>query len=210
MSTLAAVFPRALDADLAVQDLEREGVDGAHISVLLADDAEVPPPSPHVDAGAAAAVGFTSGAVGGALAALGLAALPGVGWLFGAGPVAAVVASSATTATTASVLASLGVALGEEADGTPRATSLAEAVHRGGTLVCVRNDPQHDERVLAVLRRHRPIALERSARRWQESGWQGYDPEQPRPTAAERELERAAFDRERVGPTEHWDLLHFG
>ena len=102
------------------------------------------------------AIGVGTGAVlGGALAAMGLA-IPGIGVLLAAGPLAAALAG-------ASVGAAAGSVIGVLVDlGVPdvEAQRYAEALRGGRTLVTVTVDEERSGRAMEILNRHGALDIE--------------------------------------------------
>jgi len=116
-------------------------------------------------------VGGVAGAAGW-LAALGLAAIPGIGPLLAAGPIMAALAGAGIGAAVGGITGALiGMGIPEE-----DAEVYEEGVHRGGTLVTVESDTAFADRVGDIMTRHGAVDIDRRAREWQASGWKSrYD-----------------------------------
>ena len=93
------------DAKRAVEGLEAAGIPEADISIV-ASDAEGHHTAAGKDAGAGAAVGGVAGGAAGLLAGLGLLAIPGIGPIAAAGPLAAVLGGTAVGAATVPIAGS--------------------------------------------------------------------------------------------------------
>lgn len=120
-------------------------------------------------AGTGATLGTVLGGGAGLLAGLGLLAVPGVGPVVAAGWLVATVTGAGVGAATGGLLGGLtGAGL------TPHeAETYAEGVRRGGTLVTVRVENGHADRVMAILNRHGSIDLDERAQGWRAQGWTG-------------------------------------
>jgi hypothetical protein len=109
--------------------------------------------------------------LGGLLVGLGALAIPGVGPLIAAGPIA-------TTLLGAGVGAAAGGLLGALVDvGVPEdeANYYAEGVRRGGVLVSVGAEDAMVDRVINILERHNAVDVQRRAEEWQREGWTRFD-----------------------------------
>jgi uncharacterized protein (TIGR02271 family) len=138
-----------------------------------------------VGAGAGAAVG----GLGGLLVGLSALAIPGVGPVLAAGPLA-------TTLAGAGLGAAAGGLLGALTDlGVPEeeAHYYAEGVRRGGALVTVETDDQMADRAAEIMGRFGAIDVDERAGHWRQSGWTRFDPAAgpyratERPAVAERQ-----------------------
>jgi hypothetical protein len=126
------------------------------------------------DVSAGEGAGF--GAVVGALVGLGVALIPGIGPVLAAGPLAAALMAgigAASGAVTGGVVAGL-VDFGVPEE---HATTYAEGIRRGGTLVTVHLD-QDDwaDRAQSVLNRYNPIDIDERSGEWRSSGLTGSAP----------------------------------
>lgn len=152
MAIVVGVFENYAAAQASVRDLIEHDFSSEAISVVgRHDDGEASPPAEVDTSGTAIGVG-TGAVLGGALAAMGLA-VPGIGWLLAAGPIAAALAG-------ASIGAAAGGVIGVLVDvGIPavEAERYAQAVKEGGTLVTVTVDDARADRALELLQRHHPV-----------------------------------------------------
>ena len=118
-----------------------------------------------------AGVGAAVGGIGGLLVGLGTLAIPGIGPVVAAGPLAATLVGAGTGALAGGLIGSLTDAGVPEEE----AGYYAEGVRRGGTLVAVRTDDADVDRAAALMERHNPVDIETRASAWRESGWTGFD-----------------------------------
>ena len=145
------------------------------------------------DAAAAAGRGALAGGVIGGTAGLiaGLAglALPGVGPLVAAGPIAAALTGAGIGAIAGGLINGLRQLGVSDTD----AEYYAEAVRRGGALVVVRADDDRAQAVADAMRLHGAIDIESRVASWRASGWTGFDPG-AEPYSVDRiERERSAY-----------------
>ncbi|MDT8306263.1 MAG: general stress protein [Anaerolineae bacterium] len=183
MKTVVALYDNLEDARDAVDELVEAGFSRSDISLVARDvtgeygtyvdeydDAE--------EVGEAAAGGAVGGAVVGGLmgllVGLGAFAIPGLGPVIAAGPVAASLAGAGIGAATGGLLGAL------VEWGIPEAEAgyYAEGVRRGGTLLSVRVPENRVDDVVDLMNEHDPVNIERRAEYWRsEYDWTGYDPE---------------------------------
>jgi hypothetical protein len=113
------------------------------------------------------------GGVGGLLVGLGVLAIPGIGPVLAAGPLA-------TTLLGAGVGAAAGGLIGSLIDlGIPEeeAKYYAEGLRRGGAVVTVHtSDEMMISRITDILENHGVVNIDRRVEEWRQSGWTGYDP----------------------------------
>jgi uncharacterized membrane protein len=186
--TIVALFDNTTQAAVAVQDLVNAGFEADDISVVSQNergDASVS------TAGEATAVGVGTGALlgglGGLLVGLGVLALPGIGPVLAAGPLASALAGAGLGAAAGGVIGALGE-LGVPED---EAHYYAEGVRRGGALVVVHTDDDRAERAVNVMSRLDPIDVEERAAEWRQRGWSRFDPEAPPYTTEDLLRERS-------------------
>ena len=55
-----------------------------------------------------------------------------------------------------------------------KARYYAEAVRRGGTLVCVTAEDQQADKAARIIDRHGSVDINNRAGQWRESGWEGF------------------------------------
>lgn len=118
---------------------------------------------------AGAGIGAALGGLGGVLAGLGLLAIPGIGPIVAAGPIAAGLAGAAGGAVAGGLLGGLlGLGIPEE-----EAHAYAEGVRRGNTLVTVRAPEGQADSYAAIMNRFGPIDVKSRAAQWRQQGWSG-------------------------------------
>lgn len=198
---IIAMYPDLNVAERVVDDLIANGVTRDCISIVSHHATEryrelstMSDEQRQANAATGAGAGAAGGAVGGVLASIGLAALPGVGWILAAGPVGSIVATGLIGAGVGAVAGGLGGALSKAGVPVDPADRYAEAIRRGGALVAAEVPSHRAEELATVMERHNPLDIDRSARRWREhEGWEAHDP-------AAEPFDAASVARER----EHW------
>ena len=202
MKTIVGLFESPTEATTVVEELVAAGHPRDEISLVVHEHAATEHAGDETS-GTVVATGVGAGAVlggvGGLLVGLGALAIPGIGPVLAAGPLAAMLAGAGIGAAAGSVLgvlASFGIPDDD-------AAAYAEAVRRGGALVAVRTDDATADRAVGIIARHHPLDLEAHASRWRKAGWTGYDPEGRAYTTddlrAEREQWRATSEVRRPG-----------
>jgi hypothetical protein len=147
-------------------------------------------------AGVGAGVGAVIGGLGGLLVGLGALAIPGIGPVLAAGPLAAALSGLAGAGVGAVAGGVAGGLIGALVDmGVPeeQANYYAEAVRRGGTLVTVQTDENMSGRVMDIMNRYNPVDVNERSQRWREEGWQRYDESATPYTREEVERERTRY-----------------
>ncbi len=184
-TTVLAVFDTPASADTAVRELTSVGVDRSDISVIAHDRDKRYESTTGFDTGdrAKATDGTTVGenVAGGALfgglggLALGLAALaiPGIGPVVAAGPLATALAGAAIGAAGGGIIGALKDAGVPDED----AGLYAESVRRGGTLVTVHCDSDRADEVSRILDRNGAVDVEERGQSYRQSGWSRFDNE---------------------------------
>ncbi len=183
MKTIVGLYDDWSTARQVVEELARAGFDRNDIN-LIANDAnqEFAHSLGTTDGnGTAAAEGAAAGAlaggalggIGGLLLGLGALAIPGVGPVIAAGPIAAGLTGAAVGAATGGIIGALANwGIPEEEAG-----YYAEGIRRGGTLVGVRADEGQVDRALEIMNRFSPVDIQRRSSEWRTSGWTGFDPD---------------------------------
>ncbi len=156
--TVVALFDDVNTAQRALEDLLNSGFDRNNISVMRAnrDAGDVSGTTADTDMGASGAaagagIGAALGGIAGLVIGLGVIAIPGVGPIIVAGPLATTLAGAGIGAAAGGIIGALTDA------GIPEneAGYYAEGIRRGGTLLTVRaNDDQ-------VSREHRSLTVTR-------------------------------------------------
>jgi hypothetical protein len=209
-TTVAALYDNLEAATRAVRELEESSFNPRDIS-LIANNAETgeagdgprravgsvsrdTATAAPEGAGTGAAIGALLGGGASLLAAAGALAIPGIGPVLAAGPLAAALAGAGVGAAAGGLIGGLiGLGVPEE-----EAQRYAEAVRRGGAIVAVKLDGGADAagRATRILERHQPVDLEERSTAWRRGGWQRFDagaePLPPSAIRSEREQWRAA------------------
>jgi uncharacterized membrane protein len=193
-TTVTALYDNATDAHATVRDLVDDGVRRDNISLVASDAAGEyvdyhGEDLPADDTIGGAAAGAMLGGIGGLLVGLAALAIPGIGPIVAAGPIAAALTGAGIGALTGGLLGAL-IDLGVDEDS---AAYYAEGIRRGGTLVTVHVDEGIAERVADIMERHDPVDLERRVSYWREQGWTGYDPDADPYTVRDVERERMRY-----------------
>lgn len=173
--TVVGLFRDSREAEAVVNDLSKSGFSKEDVSLVakgsggqISENSESKDAEVSTSAGTGAALGGAAGLV------LGLAALaiPGIGPIVAAGPLAAALAGAGVGAAAGGMLG----ALSEMGVPESEAGHYAEGVKRGGTLVIVRADSEGAESALAILNRHGAIDVDEHAESWKKAGWSGFNP----------------------------------
>jgi uncharacterized membrane protein len=193
-TTVSALYDNATDAHATVRDLVDDGVKRDNISLVASDSAGEyvdyhGEDLPADDTIGGAAAGALLGGIGGLLVGLAALAIPGIGPIVAAGPIAAALTGAGIGALTGGLLGAL-IDLGVDEDS---AEYYAEGIRRGGTLVTVHVDEGIAERVADIMERHDPVDLDRRVSYWREQGWTGYDPDADPYTVRDVERERMRY-----------------
>jgi hypothetical protein len=122
-------------------------------------------------AGRGAVAGGVIGGAAGLIAGLAGLAVPGIGPLVAAGPIAAALAGAGIGAVAGGLIGGLRHVGVSDTD----AEYYAEAVRRGGALLIVRADDTRAEGIADAMRRHGAIDIESRVAAWRKSGWSGFD-----------------------------------
>ena len=175
--TVAALFENGSEAYGAVKELLEHGFAHDDISVMTheatsSDDVVTDDDSVSGVAGGAG-IGAALGGVGGLVLGLTALAVPGVGPIIAAGPIAAALVGAGVGAAAGGLIGAL-VDIGIPED---HAYYYGEGMRRGGVLVTVATKDETAEQAESILSRHNPIDLSSRAEEWRKSGWSRFDPE---------------------------------
>jgi uncharacterized membrane protein len=157
-----ALFRNFEDAASAINELTAKGLDPSHISVVTRDTEGrfaryVDSDDVHVDSGEGAGFGATMGA----LVGLGVMAIPGIGPVMAAGPLAAALTGLTTGAIAGAATGGLVGALMEMGAEEEEATYYRQTLIDGGALVIVDHVSENwDDTVEAVFTRNNAIDVE--------------------------------------------------
>jgi hypothetical protein len=185
--TVVALYDNVETARDVVQDLrDQAGVPQSDVS-LVAHDPEgrmgtsvTTGTTDTGDSGAAtgAGIGAAVGGLGGLLVGLGALAIPGIGPVLAAGPLATALAGLVGAGVGAVAGGVTGGLIGALVDmGIPeeQAQYYSEGVRRGGTLVMATVNDTNLDRARDIMYRHNPVDVETRAAHWRQAGWTGYD-----------------------------------
>ncbi len=182
MRTVVGLFNRIEEAQGAIKMLRDAGFNREDIN-LIARDAKGEY-SRHVEstkqgenqdiregAAAGAGVGAVIGGLGGLLLGLGALAIPGIGPVLAAGPIASTLIGAGAGAVTGGIVGSL-VDLGIPKE---HAEAYAEGIRRGGTLVTVRTPDDRSDDAVQILEHFNPLDINQQVQTWRSTNWQGFD-----------------------------------
>jgi len=168
---VVGVFDDFAKAESTVRDLIDNGFAREDINLIVRDaEGKHAPQKVDVDDGdkviTGAGAGAAFGGVFGLLVGLGSLAIPGVGPILIAGPLAATIAGSTIGAATGLWLGGLS----EEANVPQKDAALySDAVQRGATLVSLLADEPAAERAHEIMKRHGAFDVHQRAGQWKRS-----------------------------------------
>jgi hypothetical protein len=152
--TVVGLFRDSVEADVAVRDLVDAGFAHADISLVAPEHSPTEPESTEDSSGTAK--GAAIGGLAGALLGVAGIAIPGIGPLLAAGPIAAVLAGAGVGAAAGGMLAALhDLGIPEQ-----EALHWQEGLKRGGTLVAVHAGEEALGRAQRILDQHGAIDIE--------------------------------------------------
>lgn len=164
--TIVSLYDELSNAGNAVQDLVKAGIAREAISLVAKDmdgryatyfekqknqEGELPPD----DEEEGALVGGIIGGLAGMLLGLGVVALPGIGPIIAAGPLATMLLGAGAGTLTGSLVG----AIVEWDVPKEEAEYYAKRVQQGGTLVSVRVSDDQVDQVTRLLNRHHPVGV---------------------------------------------------
>jgi uncharacterized protein (TIGR02271 family) len=185
-TTVVGLFNTPQEAESAIRDLQSAGIPREDISLIARNtsgeysgrgDETVSGTGTHdkSSVGQHVAGGAIFGGIGGLLLGIAGLAIPGIGPVVAAGPIAAAL-------TTAGIGAGIGAASGGiigaiRNAGVPEeeAHLYAEGIRRGGTLVTVHTDHANASRVEEILNSHGAVDVDERGREFRQSGWNRFD-----------------------------------
>jgi uncharacterized membrane protein len=175
--TVVALYDHINDAENAVQDLINGGFRREDVSLVANDEAHAQGnKGMNATVGEGAGIGAALGGLAGLLVGLGALAIPGIGPVLAAGPIAATLAGMGIGAVTGGLIGALMDAGVPEEE----ARYYSEGVRRGGTLLTVRSSDDMLQRATDLLNRHHPADIHQRATQWQQAGWTGSDDRETR------------------------------
>lgn len=178
--TIVALYDNFSEAQRVVQDLVDHGFQRNNISLVASDadgtyaDYVAREEDPDdVDAAEGAGFGAIIGGLTGLLVSLTALAIPGIGPVLVAGPVAAMLIGAGVGAVTGGLLGAL-IDLGVPEE---EAGYYAEGIRRGGTLVTLTVPDHMTDRAIDIMDNHEPVDIEERVATWRSSGWTDFDPD---------------------------------
>jgi uncharacterized membrane protein len=215
--TVIGLFDSVDDARRVVQELIDHGFESDDISIVTRENGQyITERGDEGTSGAAlgAGAGATVGGLGGLMVGLAALAIPGIGPVIAAGPLATALAGAGLGAAAGGIIGALtDLGIPEKA-----AHYYAEGVRRGGALVSVETEDDDAGEAAEIMARYGEVDIDERVERWRESGWTHFDPNirpyqatDPRPfidpnTGPYRSSEeRMAGERQTVPPTDYRD-----
>ena len=192
-NTVVALYDDFASANAAVRDLVDHGFSRDDISLIASDQTgeygryltnaerrdDMGTSGAAEGASVGAGVGAVIGGLGGLLVGLGALAIPGIGPVIAAGPLAAALSALAGAGAGAVAGGVTGGLLGALTDlGIPKepAEYYAEGVRRGGHLVTLTTTDDMTNRAVELLNHHNPVDVNERVEQWRHTGWTGFDP----------------------------------
>lgn len=173
--TVIGLMDNLGDAQAVVRELVESGIARDDIGFMANQKHQLPGTADlNESEGSGTLAGAGTGAALGGMAGLALAlaplAIPGLGPILAAGPIAAALAGAGLGALAGGLIGSLtNLGVPEE-----EAHYYAEAVRRGGIVITVATDKAAQARVaVAIMRRHGAVDIDQRATEWKKQGWKG-------------------------------------
>jgi hypothetical protein len=174
--TVVGYFDQLTQAQRAIERLVDNGFLRDHISLVASDPneeyAEAYRATSSADTGeisstvAGATTGAVMGGIGGLLVGIGALAIPGIGPVIAAGPLATMLLGVGVGAAAGGLIGALiDVGIPEE-----EAKYYAEGLRRGGVVVTVSTEDAQ------IMESEGAVNIDRRVEEWRQSGWTGYDP----------------------------------
>ncbi|HZW05235.1 MAG TPA: general stress protein [Anaerolineaceae bacterium] len=193
--TVVGLYDNFEQAQEVIRDLVKHGIARENIS-LIANDAQSrysrelgvnveDSESVGESAAKGAGVGAALGGITGLLVGIGTFALPGIGPIIGAGPLAAALGTAGVGAAAGAATGGMIGALTESGVPETDANIFTEGVRRGGALVMAYVSDDLAERAADVMNHHNPVDLESRSAQYRQENWKGFN-EEPEPFAFDR------------------------
>jgi hypothetical protein len=195
--TIVGLFNEITEAEAVVKKLVDGGFPPEDISIA-AHRASCSPslgPVEGISAGGGMGAGAALGGLAGFAAGLVALAVPGIGPILAAGPIAAeLVAGGVGTAAGAVIgLKKMGVSE-EDAD------CYCEAIRRGGILVSVNSSDEKAGDAERIIGEHRLVDIDDCAAEWRQKGWKSFGQE-TEPAQAGEAMAGLPFDPDSLRPS---------
>ncbi len=198
--TVVGLFDDFTQVQQVIRDLQNKGFSCDDISIV-ANDAKGEygkfvktegTKTTEMSEGAAggAGVGAAMGGIAGLLVGLGALAIPGIGPVIAAGPLATTLAGAGIGAVTGGLLGALvNAGLPEE-----QAHAYAEGVRRGGTLLIVKTSDEMAKNASDIMNRHGAVDVERRTSDWRKTtDWNRFDEKSKPYSSEEIQTERTRY-----------------
>lgn len=178
--TVVALFDDIDTAQRALEALISDGFDRSDVSVVRTNENGDYAAGTTTDvttadtsgAAAGAGIGAALGGLAGLVIGLGVLAIPGLGPVLAAGPLAMTLAGAGIGAAAGGLIGALtDVGIPEKEAG-----YFAEGIRRGGTLLTVRANEDRVSSATQILNRFSPVDIDERADQWKSAGWSGFDP----------------------------------
>ncbi len=138
------------------------------------------------DVAEGAGMGAAIGGLSGLLVGLASLAIPGVGPVLAAGPIATAIGGAGIGMAAGGLISGLtGMGVPDE-----HAGNFSEGVRRGGTLVTVHTTDEMADRAVEILDHHTPVDMDERTQLWRAEGWRRFDESAQPHTTEEIERER--------------------
>lgn len=177
--TIVGVYDNVQTAHSVINELVQAGFDRNNIS-LVANDAEkryagyLDKGDNDVDGGdvaTGAGIGAAIGGLGGLLLGMGALAIPGIGPVIAAGPLAAALTGAGIGAATGGIVGALAdMGIPDE-----EAHMYSESVRRGSALVVLQSPDSQVNKAAQIMERGGLVDLDHSSEQWRKEGWQRFD-----------------------------------
>ncbi len=157
-TTIVCAFESNQQAQGAVEELLAAGISRESISVVAQDapyTGEIVKSEDGTTIGQNMAVGGGLGALGGLLIGLGALAIPGIGLVVAAGPLAAAMIGALSGAAGGGLIGALKDAGVPDSD----AEFYGETLRKGGTILTIHTDTAHEDEIDHILRAHRAFEV---------------------------------------------------
>jgi hypothetical protein len=173
--TIVGLTSETAEAEQVVNELVDGGFSRDDIS-LVAHRARCGPsvgPVESVSSGGRPGTGAAIGGLAGFVTGIVALAVPGVGPILAAGPIAAELLAGGIGATAGAMIGGLKrMGVSDEDAG-----CFCEAVRRGGILISVVTADERASEAERIIGKHRLVDIDDCAAEWRQSGWNGFDPD---------------------------------
>ncbi len=217
-STIVAMYDDFQSANNAVKELTDNGFSRDSISFIAHDRTgeysqaigsteETEPSAAAEGAGVGAGIGAVLGGLGGLLVGLGALAIPGIGPVVAAGPLAAALTTLAGAGAGAVAGGVTGGLIGALVDmGVPEETAqyYAEGLRRGSHLVTINVEDYLVDQAVNIMNRHNPVDMNERVNDWRQTGWTGYREEADQGLTGAGMAGAGAVGTGSAGPRSDW------